>query len=213
VEGCDNAQTLRDEIRDRGYGGGPKTVRRYLNALAERQVKPTAQPPLAVADVVRWIVGRPDHQSETARQKLKDLCDRCEHAAEITRVASEFATLLRCRDGHRLRAWLTRADDSGIKEPQFLASGLARASTPSPPASPPPGTPALRKATSRESSYSSAEATAARASPSFAARSSYATDPSRKASKSQLTKAVDARPPSPVTADLQQVLSSRRQSR
>jgi transposase len=75
AEGCDNAQTLRDEIAARGYQGSRKTVRRFLSSLAQRNgPRPTPPPPPAVADVVRWIIGRPENQSDQARQELKDAC-------------------------------------------------------------------------------------------------------------------------------------------
>lgn len=78
AEGCDNAQTLRDATAARGYNGSRKSVRRFLNSLARRHApRPAPPPPYAVADVVRWIVGRPENQNEQARQDLKDICDRC----------------------------------------------------------------------------------------------------------------------------------------
>ncbi|MER6917069.1 ISL3 family transposase [Streptomyces sp. NPDC000594] len=96
AEGCNNAQTLRDEIAARGYTGGRKTVRRFLNSLAEKELSPMKpSPPPPVREVVRWIVGRAERQSEAARQQLKELCERCDHLAEINRIARSFATLLR----------------------------------------------------------------------------------------------------------------------
>lgn len=127
AEGCNNAQTLRDEIATRGYTGGRKTVRRFLNRLAENgfsPIKPSPPPP--VREVVRWIVGRAERQSEAARQQLKDLCERCDHLAAINRLARSFATLLRQRHGHRLPEWLTRADASDIKELRTFALGLRK---------------------------------------------------------------------------------------
>ncbi|MFC5911309.1 ISL3 family transposase [Streptacidiphilus monticola] len=126
-EGCGNAEILREEIHARGYRGGRKTVRRFLNSLAERRGPvPGPQPPLKVGDVVRWIVGRPENQSETARQSLKDLCDRCEHTQQVSRLARDFTAMLRRREGHQLTDWLTRADDSQIKELQTFANGLRK---------------------------------------------------------------------------------------
>ncbi|MEW1551819.1 DesA/ISL3 alpha bundle tail domain-containing protein, partial [Streptomyces tsukubensis] len=127
AEGCNNAQTLRDEIAARGYTGGRKTVRRFLNSLAEKELSPMKpSPPPPVREVVRWIVGRAERQSEAARQQLKELCERCDHLAEINRIARSFATLLRQRHGHRLPQWLTRADASDIKELRTFAIGLRK---------------------------------------------------------------------------------------
>jgi transposase len=126
-QGCRNARALRDEIAARGYSGSRKTVRRFLNTLGDpasvRQPAPPAPPP-AVADVVRWIIGRPENQSETARQKLKDLCDRCEYLASATRLARSFATILRRRDGHRLARWLEEVEQSEIKDLHVFANGV-----------------------------------------------------------------------------------------
>ncbi|MFI6475970.1 ISL3 family transposase [Streptomyces sp. NPDC050516] len=127
AEGCDNAQILRDEIAARGYLGCRKSVRRFLNTLAQhngpRSVPP---PPPAVADVVRWIIGRPENQSDQARQDLKDVCGRCSEIAEACRLARGFATILRRRDGHRLGDWLAQADASQVKEIRTFANGLLK---------------------------------------------------------------------------------------
>ncbi|MFF7234699.1 transposase [Streptomyces sioyaensis] len=125
TEGCDNAQTLRDEVAARGYNGSRKTVRRFLNSLGDRtKPLPASTPPLAVADVVRWIIGRPENQSESARQHLKDLCDRCEYVAATNRLARSFATILRHRDGRRLAGWLEDVERSELKELQVFANGV-----------------------------------------------------------------------------------------
>ncbi|MFJ8744700.1 ISL3 family transposase [Embleya sp. NPDC127516] len=127
AEGCNNAQTLRDEIAARGYTGGRKTVRRFLNELADNKTSPTKPaPPPSVREVVRWIVGRAERQSEAARRQLKELCERCDHLAEINRLARSFATLLRQRHGHRLPEWIARADASDIKELRTFALGLRK---------------------------------------------------------------------------------------
>ncbi|APU42998.1 ISL3 family transposase [Streptomyces sp. TN58] len=127
AEGCDNAQTLLDELVDRGYLGGRRSVSRFLNSLARhngpRAVPP---PPPAVADVVRWIIGRPENQSDQSRQDLKDVCERCPEIAEACRLARGFATILRRRDGHKLDVWLARADESQVKEIRTFANGLRK---------------------------------------------------------------------------------------
>lgn len=83
-------------------------------------------PPHVRKKVVRWIVGRPERQSEAARRRLKELCERCPHFAEINRLARSFATLLRKRHGHRLPEWLAQTDGSEIKELRTFAQGLRK---------------------------------------------------------------------------------------
>ncbi|MDX2586436.1 ISL3 family transposase [Streptomyces sp. WI04-05A] len=127
AKGCDNAQTLRDAIAARGYNGSRKSVRRFLNSLAQQHVPRSApRPPHAVADVVRWIVGRPENQNKQARQDLKDICDRCPDIAATCRLARGFATILRRREGHRLGDWLAEVDDCEIKELRTFALGLRK---------------------------------------------------------------------------------------
>ncbi len=127
AEGCDNAQTLLDELTALGCLGGRRSIRWFLNTLAShsgpRAVPP---PPPAVADVVRWITGRPEHQSDQARQDLKDVCGRCPEIAEASRLARGFATILRCREGHRLGDWFAQADESQVKEIRTFANGLRK---------------------------------------------------------------------------------------
>lgn len=128
-QGCHNAQILRDEIAARGYSGSRKTVRRFLNTLGDsttvRQSLPSRTAP-AVADVVRWIIGRPENQSESARQQLKDICDRCEYIATTNRLTRCFATILRRRDGHRLTGWLEEVEQSEIKDLHVFANGVRK---------------------------------------------------------------------------------------
>ncbi|WP_331773195.1 ISL3 family transposase (plasmid) [Embleya sp. NBC_00888] len=127
AEGCNNARTLRDEIAARGYTGSRKTVRRFLNSLADKDGSPMKPlPPPPVRDVARWIIGRAERQSEAARLQLKELCGRCVHLAEINRLARGFATLLRRRHGHRPPEWLAQADVSEIKELRTFAQGLRK---------------------------------------------------------------------------------------
>ncbi|MZG13745.1 hypothetical protein GTY44_09595 [Streptomyces sp. SID5914] len=128
-QGCHNAQVLREEIAARGYSGSRKTVRRFLNTLGDptsvRQPLPLAPAP-AVADVVRWIIGLAENQIESARQQLKDICDRCEHIATTNRLTRSFATILRRRDGHRLTDWLVEAEQSEIKDLHVFANGVRK---------------------------------------------------------------------------------------
>ncbi|MFE3774543.1 ISL3 family transposase [Streptomyces sp. NPDC059122] len=127
AEGCDNAQILRAEIANRGYQGSRKTVRRFLNSLARHNGPRAAPPPPpAVADVVRWIISRPENQNDQARQELKDVCGRCPEIADACQLARGFATILRRRDGHRLGDWLIQADDCQIKEIRTFANGLRK---------------------------------------------------------------------------------------
>ncbi|MER6565119.1 transposase [Streptomyces sp. NPDC001093] len=74
--------------------------------------------------MARWIVGRPESQSESAGQQLKDLCTRCADIAVTCRLARSFASLLRHRDGHRLQDWLAEAAASEITELHSFAKGL-----------------------------------------------------------------------------------------
>ncbi|MFD7551485.1 transposase [Streptomyces sp. NPDC059816] len=65
AEGCNNAQTLRDEIAARGYTGGRKTVRRFLNSLTEKELspmKPSRHHPSA-----RWSGGSSAEPSARAK--------------------------------------------------------------------------------------------------------------------------------------------------
>ncbi|WP_338704006.1 transposase (plasmid) [Streptomyces sp. Q6] len=75
---------------------------------------------------MRWVIGRPENQSETARQHLKDLCDRCGYIAATNRLARSFATILRRRDGHRLISWLKEVEQSELKELHVFANGVRK---------------------------------------------------------------------------------------
>ncbi|GAB2743074.1 ISL3 family transposase [Kitasatospora kifunensis] len=126
--GCDNAAVLRAEIQALGYTGSRKTIRRFLNSLAEsgNLPLPPPEPPPPVRDIVRWIIGRPSRLSEDDHQKIKDVRARCTEIDTAAHQAQAFALILRKREGGRLMEWISQAEACGVKEIISFATGLRK---------------------------------------------------------------------------------------
>jgi hypothetical protein len=72
-----DAAALHREIRQLGFAGGTKTVRRYLQPLrATITTPPATPPPPKVRHVARWIMINPDNLQADDRTTLDAICQR-----------------------------------------------------------------------------------------------------------------------------------------
>jgi transposase len=127
AEGCTNAARLGSEVRDRGYRGSHRSVRRYLYSLGRRAVSsPHATREVTVGQVRRWIFRLPARLDDRDRARLKAISGRCPILATVIELAQVFAQMLRERRGHLLLGWVHRAETSEIPELRAFASGLLK---------------------------------------------------------------------------------------
>ncbi|MFE2498935.1 transposase [Streptomyces scopuliridis] len=124
AEGCTNAWTLWEEIKEHGYAGGYGTVRAYLRSL--RGPTPTDTCPPTPRTVNRWILTHPDSLPETERLKLKSVLVHCPELEALTRHVRTFAQMLTQLQGGRIREWMAavRADD--LPSMHTFINGLER---------------------------------------------------------------------------------------
>jgi transposase len=128
-DGCDNAGRLTRELRDRGYRGSERSVRRLLQTWRTNTTptgagaSPTAPSP---RQITGWIM-RPDHkQADDDRAGLAVVLDRCATLRTVHRLACEFARLSRERRGDHIDGWITQAQTSGISALRGFADGLVK---------------------------------------------------------------------------------------
>jgi transposase len=126
-DGVTSAEVLLDELRDRGYRGSARTLRRALAEL-HRHLQTPAPPQVPSArQLTGWIM-RPDERlSDDDRLGLKDACTSCPDLATLTALAHGFTNLVRQRAGNtRLQEWISHAAGSTFPELRGFAAGLLR---------------------------------------------------------------------------------------
>ncbi|WP_433379358.1 ISL3 family transposase [Streptosporangium sp. CA-115845] len=129
-DGCDNAALLCRELRDQGYRGSTRTIRRYLVPLRAGLHGPDLPPkPPSVRDVRRWITSDPDHLTDDDKDHLAAILDRSQPLAALDQHVTTFAKMLIHRTGERdLDDWLTAVDTETTDLPHLrsFAQGLRR---------------------------------------------------------------------------------------
>ncbi len=137
-EGCTNAAWLWAELRQQGYHGSRRTVRRYLTTLRMRasadadadaeadHAQLQRRPPLSVRTVRRWVLRRPERLCDRDRQQLATICARSPALATAVTLAQGFAHLARERRGDQLTAWVDQVEASDVPELRAFAAGLRK---------------------------------------------------------------------------------------
>jgi transposase len=127
-QGCTNAVRLTTELRERGYRGSARTVRRLLQTWRDGAIKPTAVAPVAPKprEVTGWIIRPADERTEREQADLARILERCDTLRTIDTLVSDFAGMLRQRQGQHLDTWITQARTSGIAHLAGFAAGLVK---------------------------------------------------------------------------------------
>ena len=125
-EGIRSTERLHAELRDRGYQGSMRTLRR-LTAQLRRDTAvpaPPAAPP--AKKVASWILTPPGDLTDDDRAALAQITGRCEELKQASALVREFADMLCNRRGERLEAWASQAQDSPVSELRGFAKGLRK---------------------------------------------------------------------------------------
>jgi transposase len=127
-EGCTNAARLTAEVRERGYRGSERTVRRLLHHWRDGTTPPTATPAAAPKprEVIGWIIRPADQRSEQQQTDLARILERCATLRTVDTLVSDFAGMLRHRRGEHLDTWVIDAQTSGISQLHGFAAGLLK---------------------------------------------------------------------------------------
>ena len=125
--GCTDAVRLTEELREQGYRGSSRTVRRYLEPLRATGglAAHTAAPPKP-RQVTGWLTRHPDEVSESMKLRLKAILARCPELHTLADLVTDFAKILRNRTGERLTAWLDAAEAADLPDLHVFTAGLRR---------------------------------------------------------------------------------------
>jgi transposase len=126
-EGCHIAAFLHVELKELGYRGSKRTVRRFVEDWRK------AEPPRAVRRILPgpqtlcWLLLRRRSELDDAeRALLTDLCRRSSELATSRRLAQQFMVLVRERRGAQLEDWIAEVQSTGPPELRGFSRNLHR---------------------------------------------------------------------------------------
>jgi transposase len=124
-EGCTDAARLCAEIRDLGFRGSARTVRRHLQPVrAAGKPAPKVPDALTVRQATRLITRRPTSLDEDEKVQLKDLLARCSELDTVAECVRTFAEMMNDKRGAELNDWLAQAEATQMPSLRSLARGL-----------------------------------------------------------------------------------------
>ena len=125
--GCTDSVRLTGELRERGYQGSDRTVRRYLEPLrATGSPAAHAPTPPKSRHVTGWLTRHPDDVHPKHQARLQAIQARCPQLQALGLLVTDFAKIVCNRDGHRLGTWLEQATAADLPELHTFAAGLRR---------------------------------------------------------------------------------------
>jgi len=126
-DGVTNTTMLAAEIREQGYRGGLRTLRRYLSdLLAEQPKTPEPESVPSARAITGWIMRPEDKVSDDERAQLRQACAQCPDIAATVELARSFNHMVRQRGGAHLETWLNKAVDGPIPQIRSFANALSR---------------------------------------------------------------------------------------
>jgi transposase len=124
-EGCTDAARLCAEIRELGYRGSTRTVRRHLQPVrAAGKPAPNVPDSLTVRQASGLITRRPTSLDEDEKAQLKSLLARCPELNAVAECVRTFAEMMNDKRGADLNDLLTRAEATQMPSLRSLARGL-----------------------------------------------------------------------------------------
>lgn len=127
-EGCTNAARLTAELRERGYRGSTRTVRRLLHTW-RAGATPAVATPIASPKpraVTGWIIRPAVDRGASEQADLTRILDRCPALRAVDELVSDFGGMLRQRQGQHLDTWIAKAQASDISPLRGFAAGLLK---------------------------------------------------------------------------------------
>ncbi|MFE6052776.1 transposase [Kitasatospora sp. NPDC056446] len=124
-EGCTDSGRLFRELRERGYRGSSRSVRRWLEPLrsAETPTPKKSEAP-TIRQVVGWLTRHPDNLSSGQELRLKRILASCPELADLRQHISDFAKMMKNLDGHLLPRWIKAAEGSELPPLHSFARNL-----------------------------------------------------------------------------------------
>ena len=125
-EGIRSTEQLHAELRERGYRGSQRTLRRVTAQLRCDTAVPVPPPPPPAKRVASWILTPPGKLAEDNRAALATITARCEELNTTRGLVREFADMLCHRHGEHLETWASQAEASPVSELRGFAKGLRK---------------------------------------------------------------------------------------
>jgi hypothetical protein len=123
-EGIRSTERLHAELRDRGYRGSLRTLRRLTARLRRDTAVPVPPPAPPARKVASWILTPPGDLADDDRAALAKITGRCAELTTTRDLVREFADMLCHRHGERLEAWASQAEASPVSELRGFSKGL-----------------------------------------------------------------------------------------
>jgi Transposase len=125
-EGIRSTERLYAELRDRGYQGSLRTLRRLTAQLRRDTAVPVPPPAPKAKKVACWLLTPPGDLTGDDRAALARVTGRCAELAATRDLVREFAEMLCRRHGEHLEAWAAQAEASPVSELRGFSNGLRR---------------------------------------------------------------------------------------
>lgn len=123
LEGCTNARTLHQEIRELGYRGSYSSMVPFVRKLRTEPAAIAPAPP-SVRQITGWITRHPDALREHEKQQLKEVLAACPELDAATGHVRTFARMLTNLEGANLPEWITAAGAADLPGISTFARGL-----------------------------------------------------------------------------------------
>ena len=114
------------ELRERGYRGSLRTLRRLTAQLRRDTAVPAPPSPPPARKVACWILTPPGDLTDEDRTALAQITGRCAELKATCNLVRAFADMLCHRRGGQLDAWTGQAEASPVSELRGFAAGLRR---------------------------------------------------------------------------------------
>ncbi len=105
---------LHEELRERGYRGSLRTLRRLTARLRHDTAVPTPPPASAARKGASWILTPPGRLTDADRADLARITARCPELTATRDLFREFAEMLCHRHGEHLEAWAAQGETSPV---------------------------------------------------------------------------------------------------
>jgi Transposase len=150
-EGIRSTQRLHRELRDRGYRGSLRTLRRLTAQLRHDTAIPAPPPAPPARKVASWILTPPADLAADDRAALGQITARCAELKATRDLVRQFADMLCHRRGERLPRGPARPRPARSANSAASPKDSAKTGPPSAPGSPSPSAPTPSKGTSTAS--------------------------------------------------------------
>jgi transposase len=125
-DGVRSTNRLHEELKERGYRGSLRTLRRLTAQLRHDTTVPVPPPAPAARKVASWILTPPGKLTDADRAALAQITARCEELTTTRNLVREFADMLCHQGGEHLEAWATQAETSPVSELRGFSKGLRK---------------------------------------------------------------------------------------